>query len=403
MMTMPLPPLAELKRQLAQLDALVAQGVLVGDAARAERDRIERAVIDAVRSGTAAVSGVGPAVAPRPSRALLAGLTVFVLLFGVVGYAWRGNRDGLGVGPGDSGVAAALEGATGHAVDDAQIEAMVARLAERLKSQPDDAEGWAMLARSYTARGRFDEALPAYRRVVELRPQDAQALADYADGLASTQGRTLEGEPEKLVAQALRLDPGNAKALALAGTLAFNRSDFPGAIAHWERAANAADPAGDFARQMRGAIAEARERAGLPALAVAEGTAARPPPALTTPAAPAATGEVVTGRVSLAAALKSGVAPDDTLFIYARAASGSKMPLAILRKKAGDLPLDFTLDDSLAMSPATRLSSTRQVIVSARISKSGNAAPQPGDRRGSSPVILVGTHDLRIEIDETVK
>jgi cytochrome c-type biogenesis protein CcmH len=399
----PSPSIAELKRQLAQLDALVAQGVLAGDAARAQRDRIERAVIDAVRSGAADVPDAGPAAAPRPSRALVASLTVLVLLFGAVGYAWRGNREGLGVGPGDTGVAAAQDGAAGHAVDDAQIEAMVARLAERLKSQPDDAEGWSMLARSYTARGRFDDALPAYRRVVELRPQDAQALADYADGLASTQGRTLEGEPEKLVMRALQLDPANVKALALAGTIAFNRSDFPAAIAHWERAANAAEPGGEFVRQIRGAIAEARQRAGLPALAVTEPAAAPPPVASTTAAAPAATGEAITGRVSLAAALKSRVAPDDTLFIYARAASGSKMPLAILRKKAGDLPLDFRLDDSLAMSPATRLSSARQVIVSARISKSGNAAPLPGDQRGSSPVIPVGSRDLRIEIDETVQ
>jgi cytochrome c-type biogenesis protein CcmH len=102
--------------------------------------------------------------------------------------------------------------------------------------------------------------------------------------------------------------------------------------------------------------------------------------------------------VSIGAEFASKVAPEDTVFIYAQAPSGSRMPLAILRKKAAQLPLDFVLDDSLAMSPAARLSSADKVVISARISKSGNATPQPGDLQGKSAVVSVGARDVRIEI-----
>ena len=406
-MTTPPPTrIDSLKRQLAQLDLLIAEGVLKGDAARAERDSIEREVVDAVRAdaappgaaGAAAARSVAEAAARRPSRRLLAGVATFVLLVAVAGYAWRGDYARLAE-PVSTEAAATTGGAPDHAGDDGQIDAMLARLAQRLRAKPDDADGWAMLARSYAARNRFDAALPAFRKVAELRPNDAQALADYADGLASSQGGNLSGEPEKLVTRSLALDPHNVKALALAGTIAFDRADFAGAIARWQQALAAIDPGTDFARQLLGALAEARERAGLPAAAIAEAAAPKP----TRQDDPTPPGSSITGRVSLAAPLLAAVAANDTVFIYARPASGSKMPLAILRKRGADLPLDFTLDDSSAMSPAARLSSAVEVVVSARVSKSGSASPQPGDLQATSASVRVGASDLRLEISETVR
>jgi len=399
-----------LKGQLAELDRLIAEGVLRGDAARAARDSIEREVVDAVRAGVAPASAAAApqlvaaaeAVARRPSRRLLTGATMFVLLVGVAGYAWRGDYARLaGIGAAD--LASPSGGAAEHAGDDAQIDAMLARLAQRLKANPDDAEGWAMLARSYTARGRFADALPAFRKVVALRPDNAQALADYADGLASAQGRSLVGEPEQLVKKALAIDPRNVKALALAGTIAFDRADFASAIASWEQALSAVDPANEFGRQLQGALADARARAGLPRVAVAAEKTRAPAASIDSGTAGVPTGLAVTGRVSIAASLRSAVSADDTVFIYARAASGSKMPLAVLRKRGADLPLDFTLDDSLAMSPAARLSSAREVIVSARVSRSGSASPQSGDLQATSAPIAVGGPALRLEIAETVR
>lgn len=116
-----------------------------------------------------------------------------------------------------------------------QIQAMVARLAERMKADPGNAEGWQMLARSYFAMGRFEEAADAYASLVKIVDRDAQAWTDYADAVAMKQGRQLSGEPERLLGKALEIDPDNVKALALAGSAAMQRGDAAGARLHWDR------------------------------------------------------------------------------------------------------------------------------------------------------------------------
>ena len=395
----PTPSLDELKRQIAQVDALASQGVLSASAAAEARAKLERQLVGAVMATPAPEEA--PAAAPRTPRSLAAGVAAFVLVFAAAGYAWRGNHEGWSVAPGDTSAAAAGQGK--HTVTPEQIAAMVGKLEERLKAQPGDAEGWSMLGRTYTALNRHPEALAAFRKVVALRPQDAQALADLADAIAVANGRSLEGEPEKLIQQAVKLDPDNVKALALAGTIAFNRDDFKTAIDYWQHAVDRSEPGSDFAQQLQGAVAEARQRAGMPPGAAAVAAATPSQPAAATQGAAAVAGAAITGRVTLSAALKDKVAPGDAVFIFARPASGSRMPLAILRKQAGELPLEFKLDDSLAMSPAARLSSAQQVIVGARISKSGNAMPQPGDLQGLSQPVAVGAQGLTIEIAETVK
>lgn len=396
---MPNPTLStdDLKRQLAQIDELAGQGVLSAEAAQQARAKLQQALT--ADAGNPAAPVADP-LARTPRRLALA-VAAFVLVFGAAGYAWRGNFEGLAVAPGQA--VAAADGA-GHQVTQEQIAAMVTRLEERLKAQPDDAEGWSMLGRTYTALNRGQDALKAYRKVVELKPQDAQALADLADGMAVLNGRSLEGEPEKLILQAVKLDPSNLKALALAGTVAFNRDDFKAAADYWQRAVERTEPGSDLQQQLQGALAEARQRAGLPPLAAAPQAAPNAMAAAGAGSSPvAAGGAVITGRVTLSAALKAKVGPGDALFIFARPVSGARMPLAILRKQAGELPLDFQLDDSLAMSPAARLSTAQQVIVGARISKSGNALPQPGDLEGLSAPVAVGATGVTVEIADTVK
>lgn len=329
---------------------------------------------------------------PRPSKALLGTLAAFVLVLAGIGYAWYGTPAALrGEVP-----QAAEAGQPGHSAQMEQIAAMLGKLEERLKEQPDDAEGWSMLGRSYSVLGRYPEAVEAFKRVVALRANDApvlaQALADQADATAMAAGRRLAGEPEQLIERALQADPKNLKALALAGTIAFDKQDFARAARLWQGAVAAAEPGSELARNLEGGIAEAQARAGQPAAGASA------------PIASAAAS--VSGRVTLAAALQGRAAPQDTLFVFARAAgssAGPRAPLAILRKQVKDLPLPFTLDDSLAMSPALRLSSAKQVIVGARISKSGNPIAQPGDLQGLSPPVDVGARGLSIEIAEEVK
>ena len=113
--------------------------------------------------------------------------------------------------------------------------------------------------------------------------------------------------------------------------------------------------------------------------------------------------EQISGTVTLSAALNAKAGPTDTVFVLARAAQGPKMPLAVMRKQVKDLPLKFTLDDSMAMSPQMKISSFDQVVVVVRVSKSGNAMPQPGDLQGMSAPIKPGTNGLKVSIDTVVQ
>jgi cytochrome c-type biogenesis protein CcmH len=255
-----------------------------------------------------------------------------------------------------------------------------------------------MLARSYSVLGRHADALKAYEKASNLRKDDPTLLADYADSLAVNNNSNLEGEPMKLVDRALHLDPKSLKALYLAGTYAFNKKDYTSAITFWEKLVQVGPPGNVFANQVEPAIVEARNLAGLPPAAKPLDAA---PKAGAAPAA--AANATVSGTVTLSAALAKQAQPEDTVFVFARAAEGSRMPLAIMRKQVKDLPITFTLNDSMAMSPATALSTASKVIVGARVSKSGNAMPQPGDLSGQSAPVSVGASGLTIDIKEAVK
>ncbi|HEY6280923.1 MAG TPA: c-type cytochrome biogenesis protein CcmI [Burkholderiales bacterium] len=278
---------------------------------------------------------------------------------------------------------------TSHGLNAQQIKAMVGRLAEHLKANPDDGQGWVMLGRSYGVLGRFDEAASAYANAVERLPNNADVLADYADILAMTQGGRLQGKPETIIERALKVDPNNPKALALAGTVAFEKKDYAGAVRYWERMLPQVQPESEEARSIQASIDEARALGG-------QGSA---PPVSS--AAAAASG--VSGVVKLAPALADKVAPTDTVFIFARAAEGPRMPLAIVRKQARELPATFKLDDSMAMAPNMRMSNFPQLVVGARISKSSNAALQPGDLQGMSGTVTNGTAGITVIIDTEIR
>jgi cytochrome c-type biogenesis protein CcmH len=343
---------------------------------------------------------------PRPSRRLLAGLLAFVAAVGIAGTWWLGSRTGWNTPPGTlppvPPVAQATDGgATApHPMATAQVQAMVDGLAARLKNEPANAEGWLMLGRSYSVLGQFEPAIAAYRHLLTLEPKNAQALADLADALAATRQGRFDGEPAQLVEQALAADGNHLKALMLAGTVAFDRQDYAGALRHWEKTRRIGPPEHPLVQQAGDNIAEARQLAGLPAEALPP-MATVPPTTSAMP--PVATGgPAIRGRVELAPALAARASPDDTVFVFARPAEGSRMPLAILRKQVRDLPFDFTLDDSLAMSPQARLSQATAVVVGARVSKSGQAMPQPGDLEGLSAPVAPGASGLALVIGRVV-
>ena len=376
-----------LRDQLLELDAELAAGTLSRDQYGIARGELERRVLEEAAAADKLRT-------PARSLGLALGLILALPIFCVTLYLYLGNRDGIAW---QEFVAA--EQRDTAPPDAKQIEDMVTRLAQGLQKKPGDADGWLMLARSYGAMGRFSEASAAYARAAALLPQDAQVLADYADALAMAQGRNAEGEPARLIQRALAIDPDNLKALALAGSAAFARRDFDAATLYWQKAARSAPPQSDFARSMQDNLGEARRLAQngvalLPAQS-ADKTLAYDPAAGVAPG-------LVAGRVIVGSALAAKVASTDTVFVFARAGQGPRMPLAILRRSAGELPLQFTLDDTMAMAPEMKLSNYREVVVGARVSKSGSAMPQSGDLQGQSETLKVGTRGIEIVIDQVV-
>ena len=273
------------------------------------------------------------------------------------------------------------------------VEAMVEKLAQRLQNQPDDAEGWAMLGRSYRVLGRNAEAAEAYAKAERVVLADSRLLVDYAESLALAHGGNLQGKPAELVARALELDPGNPLALMLSGAVSFQREDYAGAIRQWEKVQALLAPGTEEARAVGNSIAKARELA-----------AAQPPAqaAAKAPAGKAAATAKVAGTVRLAGELASKAAPTDTVFVFARAAGGPGAPLAVMRRQVKDLPLEFALDDSMAMAPDRKLSGAQEVVVGARISRSGNPMPQSGDLQGLSRPVKVGAAGVAVVIDTAV-
>lgn len=379
--------LAPFKRQLADLEQAHAAGTLSRAQRDAERASLERRLLDMLLHDAAADA---PAAA-KPSWALLVGLLVLVLVLAIGGYSY--NRSA-------NPPQGQEEGADGGA-DQAQVLAMVEQLAERMKQNPNDAEGWAMLARSYSVMERNEDALAAYQKAVALRQDDAGLLVDYADALAVKNQHNLQGEPMALIQRALKLNPDHIKGLALAGTDAFVRKDFALAVKYWSRIEAVGPPDNMLVQRVSSSLQEARKLAGLPAQA-APLVAQTKPQAQADARSAAAGGPSVSGTVRLAPELRAQASPDDVVFIFAKAANG-RMPLAAERKQVKDLPYTFTLDDSKSMSPQALLSSATQVLISARISKSGNAIAQPGDLQGQSAPVALGAKDLRIEIREVVK
>jgi cytochrome c-type biogenesis protein CcmH len=401
--------ISTLKRQLSQLKDLHESGALPLAHYEESKAALERRLLNVVMqddgitpgaTDTSSAPDAETAIAPlhpkKPSYRLLGSICVGIAVIAAAGYWWTGapSQMGLGAGAGEANSNANPSAGSPHATNFDQIAAMTDRLANRLKEQPNDAEGWAMLARSYSVLGRHPEALKAYEKAIALRKNDATLLADYADSLAVKNDKNLSGEPMKWVDRALKIDPKNLKALSLAGTNAFARKDYPTAVKYWGKVTEFGPADNDLVKQVEPSLAEARELAGLPALAKK-----------TEPSASGTLGATgtVSGTVSISANMQKQVKPDDTVFIFARAAEGSRMPLAIIQKQVKDLPFKFALDDSTAMSPAAKISGAGKVIVGARVSKSGNATPQPGDLSGQTAAIAVGTAGIQLEIKDLVK
>lgn len=376
-----------LRDQSVEMSADLAHGLLNEESFAQGQRELQARLLDEVKPSES------NAAAPRnPAKVLALVLSVLLPLGSVLLYLQLGNQKAL------QPQQAELSVADGFGV--IRSEAALQDLEKKLEKFPENPDGWLQLGRSYTELKRYSDAVRAYEHLVKLVPNEAQLWTDYADAYAMDHGQTLLGEPTKFLAKALALDEKNTTALALSGSAAMERGDYVAAITHWQKLVALLPADYQDIQMIKDGVKQAREFLTMQAGGKAKlaqldkGVAA---------AKTVTSAQAITGKVSLSKELLSKVSPDDIVFILARAAEGPKMPLAVLRKQVKDLPLEFSLDDSMAMQPQLKLSGFEQVVVVARVSKSGTPMAQAGDVEGLSEAIKPGTKGLNIVISHIVK
>ena len=379
--------------KFAELERDLRSGILKDDQYAQARAELERRLLDDAQANPEAPDKS----AVRSGRWTAVGVALAVPIAATLLYLHLGNPGAL-----NAPKHATIDPAN---VTQEQFQQMTDKLAVKMQSRPDDPIGWTMLGRAYKALDRNSEAAAAFERAVKLKPGDPDIVVDYAEALALAAGGKLEGEPTQLLERALKLSPDNEKALALAGTAAFSRNDFAGATRYWERVAAKVPADSEMGKAIASGIAEAKARASgkRPSDTVAKAggsTATGKSTPTETTAAP--TGKSVSGTVRLAPALAAKAAPEDVVYLFARAAEGPRMPLAVIKKQVKDLPFKFTLDDSMAMQAGMELSTQPRVIVSARVSKSGSATPAAGDLVGVTNAVSPGATGVSVIIDNQV-
>lgn len=330
---------------------------------------------------------------PALWTALLIGLTLPVASLSM--YLWVGEPQAL----------QAMATEPPEKAMQAELSGMAQTLAKKLEANPDNQEGWVMLGRSYRTLEKYDNAVSAYDRALKLSPDDGVKL-ERAEVLALKAQGNFDGEPWNVIREILKKDPQQKGALLLAGSASYAHDKYADALRYWQQARKLLAADHPDVPSLEGAIATAQNKLGLP---VTPPTSSPQAPAAASGAGATASvssgaqaGLNITGRISLAAALKDKASPTDMVYVYASPANGDRMPLAIFKSTVAKLPLNFTLDDSTAMLPERKLSGAGEVILKARISKSGNAIPQSGDLTGTLGPVKVGAKGLMLEIKEQI-
>ncbi|MDP2828286.1 MAG: c-type cytochrome biogenesis protein CcmI [Sulfuricellaceae bacterium] len=380
--------------QLQELEADLKSGELTQDQFESAKLEIDQRLSEDVPVAS------DRALSPNSGRwagfALAGALPVLALALYVV----FGNPDALSLPRAE----AAPPGAAAQAEQEGQHDpsAMIAALEAKLQQKPDDSAGWYMLGRTYGAIGRFDEATRAFAKAAGLLPNDPRILADYAEALALTQGKKIAGKPLELINKALELNEKEEKALELAGIAAYQSKNFAQAAFYWRQLLKVIPRDTDYFRDIAAAAEEAEKTAaehsglGDKAKLGAKGAVAEKGQQSAKPAMQGGTG--ISGTVTIKGELIARVKSTDVVFIFAQA-PGSKMPLASLKIDPNKLPYSYTLDDSMALTPNDKLSNHPEIVVSARISKSGQAAAQSGDLQGKSGTVKLGQQGVSVIID----
>ena len=311
-------------------------------------------------------------VTHRPRKTVLA-LCLMLPVCAVLLYGAWGSP--MGLDPAALARSAPDEGPNATVTPE-KIAQMVGQLERRLQDEPNNVDAWVMLARLQRSQEKFPASEKSFAKALTLTPDDDLAV-ERAEVVAQVQGGDFSGEPWAVINRILKANPNQNNALLLAGSASFSEGRFAQAIQYWERVRASLPPQSEDINALDSALAQARERLA-PGRASAQsapsgGISAQPA------SPPSVSNARIAGRVSLAPELVAQTSPNDTVFIYATPAQGGRMPLAIVRTTVAALPFDFVLDDSQAMGPQSKLSSASEVVLKARISKTGQAMAQPGE------------------------
>ncbi len=253
------------------------------------------------------------------------------------------------------------------------VDAMVSSLQKKMEANPDNAKGWFMLGRSYMVMKRYPDAVKAYEQVNRLMPNSPNVMLSLADAISMKNNGQIAGRPAELIEQVLKVDPANVTGLWLGGMAARQQLNYVTAVERWQKVLPLLDTQKDK-NEVNSLIAEAMKNMSPEQLKAMKKQAEAIAVAARETAA-----KGIRVHVALSDTLKSQANPDDLVFIYAKAVSGPPMPLAVARKRVKDLPVDIVLDDSMAMMPNMKLSGFSEVVIGARVSKSGRPIAQKGD------------------------
>ena len=372
--------------QLAELERDHRLGQLSTQDLDAARDEIARRVLEDVSTPSHARTTQPLAEASlRGLWAVLGGVALLMCAGSITLYSLWGQPEALDPLALKQGVDEDAQ------VTPEKLAAMATALTKRLQDEPNSTEGWVMLGRVQRALQHFDEADEALRHALDLS-QDPNIMIERAEVLAQKNQGSFAGEPWAIIQRVLDADPNQLNALLLAGSASFSELNYRSALRFWERARETVPADSNDAVELDRAIAQARDKLGLPEI----------PPRAQASVEQNLSQRSISGRVSLVNELANQVSPNDTVFIYATAVAGSRMPLAIVRTTVARLPFDFVLDDSTAMNPNAKLSGAQEVSVQVRISKTGQAMPQPGDLGVTLTPVKLGSHGLNLMVRETL-
>ena len=397
------------KDQIRDLEKEYGLGNLSSEELQIAKDELARRLLEDVGDSAQIAKPT-----PQAWRAPWVWVMSFVFLVPVaacVMYAVMGQP--LALNP----AALQAEAEQGSDISPEKMTEMATALTRRLQDEPNQVDGWIMLARVQRAREQFDESDAAFRKALALSKDDNLAI-EHAEVLVQKNQGNFAGQPWAIIQRVLTVDPQHLNALLLAGSASYSELNYRSALRFWERAREVVEPASPEAPELDRAIAQTREKMGLPpapsrsnAMASAQGqpntNSANNGASVSNNSAGASNNQAntarITGRVSVIKELADKVAPTDTVFVFATPVSGSRMPLAIVRTTADKLPFDFVLDDSTSMNPSAKLSSMTEVTVKVRISKSGQAMAQPGDLGVSLTPVKLGSSGLNLMVREPLQ